>query len=268
MSDEIKKEVVAIGDKLIDEDSVTPSHYFEYVKGLKNKLDTEEWQLIIDNILKMIDTCKITGQTEMSKNLAHQADLALRELKAANKGFDIYVLRKDIESYIDKVEGKAINIIELSRYEREIPKDIIMKIVAAKDIFDEFYIIFTDYTKETSKKVAKERRDKDPILFGAFLDKTADSKTKVYVEDRLFFIADWVEEKCDLTLEQIALDVKDKSGKDITYKISSPKDEEAVKKYLDSLTNPESSEPVSIFKKVKKAVKRSTTNRKTTKKEE
>ena len=140
--------------------------------------------------------------------------------------------------------------------------------------YDEFYIIYTDYTKETSKKVAKERRDKDPILFGAFLDKDADSKTKVYVEDRLFFIADWVEEKCGLTLQQIALDVKDKSGKDITYKVSTPKDAEEVKNYLNSFTKPieEGNKPVSLFTKVKSAVrgrKKTTTSKKgTTKKKE
>ena len=274
MSDEIKDAVV-IGDMAVDEGSITPSHYFDYVKGLKHKLETEQWELIIDNTLKMIDRCKITGQTSMAKELAHHANLALRELEAASKGFDIFVNRKDIESYIDKVEGKAINIIELSRYEREIPDDIIDKIVEAKKIFDEFYIIYIDYTKETSKKVAKERRDKDPILFGAFFDRDADSETKIYVEDRLFFIADWVEEKCDLTLQQIALGIKDKSGKDITYKVSDPKDAEEVKNYLNSFTKPieEGNKPVSLFTKVKSAVrgrKKSTTTSKkrTTKKKE
>ena len=272
MSEEIKNAVV-IGDMVVDEGSITPSHYFDYVKGLKHKLETEQWELIIDNTLKMIDRCKITGQTSMAKELAHHANLALKELEAASKGFDIFVNRKDIESYIDKVDGKAINIIELSRYEREIPDDIINKIVETKEIFDEFYIIYTDYTKETSKKVAKERRDKDPMLFGAFLDKDADSKTKIYVEDRLFFIADWVEEKCDLTLQQIALDIKDKSSKDITYKVSSPKDSDEVKKYLNSFIKPieEGNEPVSLFTKVKSAVRKKTTTtpkKRTTKKKE
>lgn len=266
MSKEINDTVV-IGDVAVNEDSITPSHYFDYVKGLKHKLDTEEWELIVNNTLKMMERCKITGQINMAKELAHHIDLALKELEAASKGFDIFVNRKDIESYIDKVEGKSINIIELSRYEREIPDEVIDKIIIAKEIFDEIYIIYTDYTKETSKKVAKERRDKDPILFGAFLDKDEDSKTKVYVEDRLFFIADWVEDKCDLTLKQIVLDVKDKNNKDITYRVSKPKDAEEVKKYLNSFNKPiEDNEPVSIFEKVKKVVTRKKSTKTTKKK--
>lgn len=257
MSDEIIDVVDAeqIGDKLIDVDDITPSTYFDYVKGLKQKIDDEEIQLIIDQALVMIKKCKLTKQTAMAKELAHQVDLALRELEVARKGFDIYVDRKDIEEYIAKVEGKAIKIIELSRYTREIPDEVIDKLEVASELFDEIYIIFTDYTTEVTKKVAKERRDKDPILFGAFHDKDADSKNKIYVENKFFFIADWKEEKCDLTLEEIVRDVKGKSRKDITYKVSTPKDEEEIKKYLKSFSEPiENNTPVSLFDKVKEAV--------------
>ena len=255
-----------IGDTIYDSDKVTPSLYFDYVKGLKNKVEFEEYGLIIDNTLKMINKAKITEQTSMAKRLTHQLELALRELEAAKKGFDIFVNRKDIELYISKVEAKAVKIIELSRYTREIPDDIIDKIAEAKEVFDEMYIMFTDYTKKETKKVAKERRDKDPILFGAFIDKDGEKENKIYVEDRLFFIADWVEDKCDLTLEEICRDVKDKSNKDITYKVDLPTTEEAAKSYLDSFNNPiEESDlkPVSLFDKIKSIPKKKSTTSKT-----
>ena len=251
-----------VGEKAVNESEISPSTYFDYVKGLKNKINEEEIQLIIDNALKMINKCKITKQTEMAKQISHQVDLALRELNAARNGFDIFVNRKDIESYIDNVENKCIKIIELSRYTREIPEEVMDKVEKALEIFDEMYIIFTDYTLKETKKVAKERRDKDPILFGAFIDKDSDDSKKIYVENRLFFIADWVEERCDLTLEEIVKDVKGKSGKDITYKVTTPKDEEEIKKYLSSFSNPiEDLEPTNIFDKVKEVVKKTTKRR-------
>ena len=262
----IEVQTEQIGDTIYDSDKVTPSLYFDYVKGLKNKVEFEEYGLIIDNTLKMINKAKITGQTSMAKRLTHQLELALRELEAAKKGFDIFVNRKDIELYISKVEAKAVKIIELSRYTREIPDDIIDKIAEAKEVFDEMYIMFTDYTKKETKKVAKERRDKDPILFGAFIDKDGEKENKIYVEDRLFFIADWVEDKCDLTLEEICRDVKDKSNKDITYKVDLPTTEEAAKSYLDSFNNPiEESDlkPVSLFDKIKSIPKKKSTTSKT-----
>ena len=262
----IEVQTEQIGDTIYDSDKVTPSLYFDYVKGLKNKVEFEEYGLIIDNTLKMINKAKITEQTSMAKRLTHQLELALRELEAAKKGFDIFVNRKDIELYISKVEAKAVKIIELSRYTREIPDDIIDKIAEAKEVFDEMYIMFTDYTKKETKKVAKERRDKDPILFGAFIDKDGEKENKIYVEDRLFFIADWVEDKCDLTLEEFCRDVKDKSNKDITYKVDLPTTEEAAKLYLDSFNNPiEESDlkPVSLFDKIKSIPKKKSTTSKT-----
>ena len=262
----IEVQTEQIGDTIYDSDKVTPSLYFDYVKGLKNKVEFEEYGLIIDNTLKMINKAKITEQTSMAKRLTHQLELALRELEAAKKGFDIFVNRKDIELYISKVEAKAVKIIELSRYTREIPDDIIDKIAEAKEVFDEMYIMFTDYTKKETKKVAKERRDKDPILFGAFIDKDGEKENKIYVEDRLFFIADWVEDKCDLTLEEICRDIKDKSNKDITYKVDLPTTEEAAKSYLDSFNNPiEESDlkPVSLFDKIKSITKKKSTTSKT-----
>jgi hypothetical protein len=227
----VKTDTVKIGDKEYNKSEVTPSVYFNYVKGLKKKIDDEKIALVIDQALKMLNKCKITKQLDMAEEITHEVEVALRELDAAKKGFDIYVNREDIENYIENVEGKSIKIIELSRYTREIPDDKIDIIATASDIFDELYIVFTDYTGEVSKKVAKERRDKDPIVFGAFKDKRS---TTTYIEDKLFFIADWVEEKCDLTLKQIVNDVKKSDKKDITYKVETPTDVESIKRYLES----------------------------------
>ena len=259
MSEKKETTLIQIGDHMFDEESITPAIYFDYVKGLKQKVDSESYQAIIDTGLSMIEKTKLTGQTEMAKRTAHQIELAIRELEVAEKGFDIFVNRKDIERYIDKVEGKAIKIIELSRFTRDIPDEAIEKIAQAKDLFDQMYVVFTDYTLAETKKVAKERRDKDPILFGAFVDPDSDGKNNIYLEDRFFFICDWVDDKCDLTLEEIVRGAKAIDGKDITYKSPvSFKDKEEVKKYINSFNNPiEELEPVSLFDKIKKKVSKS-----------
>lgn len=268
MGDNVVTEVetVQIGDKFYNKDDISPSEYFEYVKGLKQELNQEEYSVIIDRAIEMINKTKITGQTEMAKRITHQLKLALKELDCAKKGFDIFVNRKDIEKYISSVDKKCIKIIELSRYTRDIPDDVMDKLILARELFDEIYVIFTDYTQKETKKVAKERRDKDPILFGAFLDPAGKVDNKIYVEDRLFFIADWVEEKCDLTLEEIVRSTDDVK----TYKVPDIKDMETAKKFLDSFNNPiEEIEPVTLFEKVVKKVttkkpraKKSTTKKK------
>lgn len=251
------KATVQIGDKVYDEESVTPSVYFDYVKGLKQKLNKQEYDIIINTALTLLEKTKITGQTSMAKELTHQVELALRELDAANDGFDIFIDRKDIERYITKVKNKVVKIVELNKYEREIPDEIVEKLNKAQKHFDQIYVFFTDYTTNETKKVAKERRDKDPIMLGAFHDKDDMLENKIYLEDRMFFIADWVEEKCDLTLEQIVRDIKDQEGKDITYRVSTPEDEQAVKDMMKSFTKPiDNMKPVSLFEKIKKKIAR------------
>lgn len=243
-------------EKLEEEtEELSPAVYFDHVKSSKKKFDRDDQQLILDQTLTMMKKCKITGQTEMAKQLAYRANLALRELDAANKGFDIYVSRKDVEKYVDQIEKKSVKVIELRNYTREIPDEHIEKIEAAQNIFDELYIFFTDYTMEETKKVAKERRKKDPIVFGAFIDKL-DGETKPYVEDKMFFICDWVEENCDLTLEQIVNLARNKDKKEITYRVESVEDVEAAKRLINSFTDDISEfyEPVSIFDKVKAKV--------------
>lgn len=252
------KETITIGDKVYDKDAVTASVYFEYVKGLKQKFDFDDQNIVIDTALKMLEKAKLTGQTSMAKELTHQVELALREMNAARDGFDIFIDRKDVERYIEKISNKAVKIIELEQYEREIPDSVIDKLVLAKKHFDAIYVVFTDYTMKETKKVAKERRDKDPVLFGVFHDKDEDNHNNIYVEDRMFFIADWVEEKCDLTLEEIVRDTKEKDKKDITYKVVTPEDEDSVKAMLKSYNKPieESYKPISLFEKIKKKVTR------------
>lgn len=243
-------------EKLEEEtEELSPAVYFDHVKSSKKKFDRDDQQLILDQTLTMMKKCKITGQTEMAKQLAYRANLALRELDAANKGFDIYVSRKDVEKYVDQIEKKSVKVIELRNYTREIPDEHIEKIETAQNIFDELYIFFTDYTMEETKKVAKERRKKDPIVFGAFIDKL-DGETKPYVEDKMFFICDWVEENCDLTLEQIVNLARNKDKKEITYRVESVEDVEAAKRLINSFTDDISEfyEPVSIFDKVKAKV--------------
>ena len=68
---------------------------------------------------------------------------------------------------------------------------------------------FTDYTGEKRSKVAKERRDKDPILF-------ANIFTDGKVSPRMYFIGDWVDDYCDLTLDKMITEIskKEKKNKD------------------------------------------------------
>lgn len=83
-------------------------------------------------------------------------------------GITTFIYRDDIEEYIDNIAKDTVKIIELENYEREIPDEIVAIIEQVKDKFDQLYVLFTDYTGKVERQVEKERRQKDPILFGTF----------------------------------------------------------------------------------------------------
>lgn len=179
---------------------MTPSEYFSYVKEKKNHIEEEDLRQIYENALNMIKRYEITGQTKSIEKLKFLLDIIELEIPIVKAGYNQFVYRWDVEEYIDKISDDSVFIIEMKNYEREFPDEVIDKIVKAKEVFgDNLYVIYTDYTKKTQRKVAKERRERDPILFGALI------KNRV-AYDRFYYICDWEDEYCDLSLDKIVND--------------------------------------------------------------
>lgn len=145
-------------------------------------------------------------------------------------GINTFVYRDDVEFYIDNVAKNTVKIIDLASYEREIPDAVVDIIAQVKDKFDQLYIVFTDYTGKVEKQVEKERRQKDPILFGVFEDTKSRS-----VVDRFYYIADWEDEYCDLTLDKMVNETKQVGNRKILRSISTPEDIETLKAQLAAL---------------------------------
>ncbi|MBQ9884393.1 MAG: hypothetical protein IJM43_08085 [Bacteroidaceae bacterium] len=184
---------------------ITPSQYFEFIKDSKHTITTETLKNSYEPFIKLAEKYNKLGQVELMKKLCFLADVLLKEEKLIELGINTFVYKDVIEDYITNVADKAVKIIELSRYMREIPDELIETVEKSKELFDQLYVVFTDYTGKEERKVEKERRDKDPILFGVF-------KNGFTVSDRFYFLGDWVDEYCDLTLDKMIEQYKDKKG--------------------------------------------------------
>ena len=184
---------------------ITPSQYFDFLKGAKQIITTEALKNSYDSFLTLAEKYQKLGQVESLKKLCFLADTLVKEEKLIEMGISTYVYKDAIEDYITHVADKTVEIIELSRYMREIPDELVDTVERTKNIFDEFYVVFTDYTGKQERMVEKERRDKDPILFGVF-------KNQTNVADRFYFLGDWVDEFCDLTLDKMIEQYKNKKG--------------------------------------------------------
>lgn len=58
--------------------------------------------------------------------------------------------------------------------------------------------MYVDYTGEKLKTNSDKIREKDPILFGVFS----------FQPDVLYYIVDWIDEYCDLTLDKLLTEIK------------------------------------------------------------
>ena len=188
-----------------NKEKISPSQYFDYLKNAKNDITTEALKESYSVFLKLAEKYTKLGQKESLKKLCFLADTLKKEEKLIELGITTYIYKDVIEDYIENVADKTVKIIELSRYMREVPDELVETIEKSKDLFDEFYVVFTDYTGKEERKVEKERRDKDPILFGVF-------KNNSNVADRFYFLGDWVDEYCDLTLDKMVEQYQENKG--------------------------------------------------------
>lgn len=171
-------------------DTITPSQYFENLKNAKQTITTDALKNSYSIFIKLAKKYDELGQTEFKteslKKIDFLVDVLSKEEKLIDIGVTTFIYKDVIEDYIENIADKTVKIIEMSRYMRKIPDDLVEVVDKTKELFDEFYVVFTDYTGQEERKVEKERRDKDPILFGAF-------KNGSNVSDRFYFLGDWVD---------------------------------------------------------------------------
>ena len=213
------------------ESDMSPQQYFDAVKSRKQNMTDEKLCAVYDNCLTLLNKYYITGQRVGMEKLLFHLDCIEKEREIVSMGIDTFVYRDDIEFYIEEVAESVVKIIDIESYEREIPDDVVNIVSRVKDKFDQLYIVFTDYTGNAERKVEEERRRKDPILFGTFQDEKSRS-----INDRFYYLADWVDEYCDLTLDKMVNEVRKNSGKNIEHKISTPEDLEELKSQLSFIT--------------------------------
>jgi len=209
---------------------LTPSEYFAAVKARKQEASDAYLDQVYANALTLLNKYQVTGQRSAMRKLLFQLDMIAKEREVIQAGVTTFVYRTDVERYIDEVAHDVVKVQALAEYEREIPDAITETVARVKDCFTDFYVVFTDYQKVTEKQVEQARRDRDPILFGAFRD----HQTGTTLE-RFYVIGDWVDPYCDLTLERMVAESTAKFGTQIAQTIATPEDLDALKQQLRGL---------------------------------
>ncbi len=157
------------------------------IRGLnKAKVDKQ--------INDMRDRAKATGQTAFAEKLEKDRKRIHKELDILKAGFKYYVDEKDIVSNKSKLPAE-LKMTEIKNYVRFIPLPVLQALMNAidKKVFSNFIIMHYDPNDDGEQMTKKEvEKAKDPILFGVAKHSR-----------KLFFIADWIDEYCNFTLDKL-----------------------------------------------------------------
>ena len=140
---------------------------------------------------------------------------------------------------------KPLKLIELENFPRIVPEDVVDKWLPVREYFDAAYVLFTDYTENTENKgtvaaalgkqstqaeVEKKRKEKDPILFGAIKVDPERNTMKGNCYEKMYFIADWIDDYCDLTFDKLLERLTEEGKSDMIHNIEPVKNAEDFRK--------------------------------------
>lgn len=176
---------------------IHPKLIFKFVKSKLTKIEQEDLKKKLNKLAPMLNYAKEMQQSAVYEDCAKKILEIVREQEAASQGIETIVRKQDVEKLVYHVRDKVIKFKEFSEFPRVLPKKVrtILKNLQTKKIFDSYMILYTDFSKpeEELKSTKTLIKEKDPILFGTFNDNP----------DKLYFIIDWEDEYCDLTLDKL-----------------------------------------------------------------
>lgn len=170
---------------------------FKFVKSKLTKLQQQELKKRLSKLASLLKYSEEMQQWAVYEESAKKILEITREQEADLLGIDKFVMKKDVEKFIYSVREKIVKLKEFSEFPRIVPVRVQkrLKELQVKGLFDEYWILYTDLTAPAEEiKSNKQRiKEKDPILFGKFNN----------VPDKLYYIADWIDEYCDLTFDKL-----------------------------------------------------------------
>ena len=185
----------AIGDlfeKKVRHYQFDATQFFTQVK-LTSKTSAQNYRDRVSKYLQAIHNANAVGQTALVETLLKGLIANKYESLLFSTGKYYVVTEEQVVDFAKRTE-RGVDLTYVKNFVRPIPTDVINKIAEANDleVFDNYVIMHYDPKKvahkETEKEIAKR---KDPIVFGL-----------ISGSRKLYYITDWIDESCDLTLEK------------------------------------------------------------------
>lgn len=187
---------------------ITVHEFFSSVKNSPDELS------VVDERARgyeaALERARKTGQTALVEQLALGIDAARAETQLITMGLTKVLTEETLVEFVKKSpRGLALDWVK--NFTRIIPDDVLATKLKcdARRIFDNYVVLHYDPDKKSWAETEAEREArKDPILFGVIEGKRA-----------LYYVGDWIDDYCDLTLDQIA-DVLGQTVEEATTEIN------------------------------------------------
>ena len=168
----------------------------EFFTSVKNS--TEEVQVVAHRLAgykKALVDAERNGQTALFEQLSKDVAAVRSETQLLASGLGRYLTEEDLVRFV-KETHKGVRLDLVKNFTRVIPDDVSATKAQCDGlgIFDNYAVLHYDPKGKAWADTEEEKaRKRDPILFGLI-----DGRR------RLYFVGDWVDDYCDLTLEQVA----------------------------------------------------------------
>lgn len=216
-----------------DNKTLTVQEYFDKVKSLKQDMTDTKLKKLSESSLSLLKRFLVTKQKDAARKVYQNLKCIEKEHTLLKRGINTFIYKDDLDNYLENVADRTVKVTKLENYSRVIPDDIIKRIEETQDIFTDFFVVFTDYTGREERKVETESRNKDPILLGAFINEN-DKTHDIDFNERMYYIGDWVDEYCDLTLEKLIAEYEEEEGYSPIHEIEIPTTYEEAKQLLET----------------------------------
>jgi len=158
---------------------------------------------IAEHYEKALVQANTMGQVALLEKLKDLIDVVKGEAHLIAMGLKKYVTEKQVLDFYDLVgRDKHLKLTWIKNFGRIIPEEIYeaKKGVDERKIFDNYVILHYDPENNGEKLTKKQVEDKkDPILFGVIKN-----------SKKLYYIADWKDDYCELTLEEMFVELGEK----------------------------------------------------------
>ena len=168
--------------------------FFSAVKGITGEHNKEQYVNRVKEYIECIGYAERNGQTALKEKLL--SNLIVNKYESVLFANNYYqVLTEEVVVQLAKKSPKGLSLTYLQNYSRMIPIEAMREKNEADKlhVFDNYCVMYYDPDGKVYLETAEERhKRKDPILFGMIAG-----------SNKLYYICDWIDEYCHLTLEKV-----------------------------------------------------------------